>query len=143
MRVSSSLEAFSLSCAFVFLLLLLTVFFLQALQKFQLGFFFFFWGNSVSLYLLGPEFANYTYTRLFLVSYSFFVFCCWSRDVCMCRHCSKGPQVCLTLRCGLWWGQLGTDERKKNQGGQVSSNSCPSLFTYNEKGEGMEGVHLK
>lgn len=37
----------------------------------------------------------------------------------------------------------GDNWKEKNQGGQVSSNSCPSLFTYNEKGEGMEGVHLK
>ena len=59
--------------------------------------------------------------------------------MCRCKHCSKGSQVHLTLRCGLWgednWGQS-----EKNQGGQVSSNSCPSLFTYNEKGGGMEVV---
>ena len=39
-------------------------------------------------------------------------------------------------------GRWGQPEREKSRG-QVSSNSCPSLFTYNEKEEGTEGVHLK
>ena len=43
----------------------------------------------VSLYLLGPEFApNFTYTWLFFIPYSFFLFCCWRKGVSMCKHCS-------------------------------------------------------
>ena len=32
-------------------------------------------------------------TQLFLVPYSFFVFCCSRRGVSRCKHCSKGSQV--------------------------------------------------
>ena len=35
--------------------------------------------------------------QLFLVPYSFFVFCCWRRGVSRCKHCSKGFQVCLNI----------------------------------------------
>ena len=40
---------------------------------------------------------NYTWMQLFLVPYSFFVFCCWRRGVSRCKHCSKGFQVCLNI----------------------------------------------
>ena len=43
-----------------------------------------------------PEFAPTVYPRCsFLVSYSFFAFCCSRRDVSRCKHCStaKGAQV--------------------------------------------------
>ena len=40
---------------------------------------------------------NYTCMGLFLVPYSFFVFCCWRRGVSRCKHCSKGFQVCLNI----------------------------------------------
>ena len=40
---------------------------------------------------------NYTWMQLFLVPYSFFVFCCWRRGVSRCKYCSKGFQVCLNI----------------------------------------------
>ena len=31
--------------------------------------------------------------QLFLVLYSFFIFCCWRRRLFKCEHCSKGSQI--------------------------------------------------
>ena len=60
---------------------------LRALQKRHLGF----WSFCI---FLSRICSNCACTHLFLVPYSFFVFCC-SR----CKHCSKGSQVpaCLSL----------------------------------------------
>ena len=35
---------------------------------------------------------NCTCTQLFLVPYSFFVFCCWRRGVSRCKHCSSAAK---------------------------------------------------
>ena len=63
----------------------------------QLGGVFFF--GFVSF---GPEFAPIVHVQLFLVSYSFFVFCSLRRGVSRCKLCliaAKGPgsQTCLSL----------------------------------------------
>ena len=49
----------------------------------------------ISLFIICPNCA----CRQFLVPYSFFVFCCWRRDLSRCKHSSKGSQVpaCLTV----------------------------------------------
>ena len=63
------------------------LFLLQALQKWQLDF-------GVSFYLLGPEFAPTTACmHLFLVPYSFFIFCCSWRGESGCKHCSRRSHV--------------------------------------------------
>ena len=62
-------------------------FLLQAPQKSQLGF-------SVSLYLLGQEFAQAAHAcKLFLGPFSFFVFC-WRgvSSAASTQHCSRGSQ---------------------------------------------------
>ena len=70
-----------------------TQFLLPALQKLQLGLFFFlsfciFW-SRICLSCAG--------TQLFLVPYSFFVLCCSRRSVSRCQHCSTADrsQACL------------------------------------------------
>ena len=53
-----------------------------------------------SLCIFCPEFCpNCACSQLFLVPYSFFIFCCSWRGVSRCKHCSKGSQApgCLTL----------------------------------------------
>ena len=71
-----------------------TLLLLPALQKWHLGFggqFFFFFGLFLSF---GPEFACVC-TQLFVVPYSFFVFCSSRRGVSRCKHCSteaEGPR---------------------------------------------------
>ena len=67
-----------------------TQFLLLALQKWQLGFF-------CLLYLLSRICPTWSCTQLFLVPYSFFVFCCWRRGVSRCKHSSKGSQVTTCL----------------------------------------------
>ena len=59
---------------------------LQALQKWQLGF-------VVSVYLLSRICPNCACKQLFLVLYSFFVFCRSRRGVSRCKNCSRGAQV--------------------------------------------------
>ena len=63
-----------------------------ALQKWQLGFF----GLFVPFVQNLPQLHV---TQLFLVPYSFFVFCCSRRGLSRCKHCSKWSQVpaCLSL----------------------------------------------
>ena len=56
-----------------------------ALQKWLLGF-------LVSLYLLSRICPNCTCTQLFLVPYSFFVFCCSRRCLSGCKHCSTAAK---------------------------------------------------
>ena len=83
------------------LLLLLTPYFCSWL--FRSGSWgFFFWSFCV-LSIICPI---CTCRQLFLVPYSFFVFCCWRRHLPRFRHCSKGSRVpaCLKLRLG----QLGS-----------------------------------
>ena len=61
---------------------------LEAFQKWQLGF-------LVSMYLLSRIYSNSTCMQLFLVPYSFFIFCCSRRGVSRCKNCStaaKGPR---------------------------------------------------
>ena len=57
-----------------------------ALQKWQLGF----WSLCIFLSIICP---NCTYMQLFVVPYSFFVFCCSRRCLSRCKHGSKGFQV--------------------------------------------------
>ena len=92
---------------------------LQALQKFQFGFFVCGggWGGCLFVSFGSRVCPNSTCTQLFLVSRSFF-FCCWSRDVYRCRHCRKGSQVCLTLRYGLWVRTAGDNRKERNQEGR-------------------------
>ena len=60
---------------------------LQPLWKKQLGF-------LVSLCLLSRICLNCACMQLFLVPYSFFVFCCSKRGMSRCKlHCPKGSQV--------------------------------------------------
>ena len=68
-----------------------TLILLPAPQKWQLGF----WSLCIWLFMIRP---NCACTQLFLVPYSFFVFCCWRRRLSRCKHYSKGSQVpaCLT-----------------------------------------------
>jgi len=70
-----------------------THFFLPALQKWQLGF------EALCIFL-SIICSSCTYTQLFLVPYSIFVFCCSKRHLSRYQHCSKGPRVpaCLTPR---------------------------------------------
>ena len=56
-----------------------------ALQKWQL--------EGVFLVFLSIICPNCACTQLFLVPYSFFVFCCSKRRLSRCRHCSKVSQV--------------------------------------------------
>ena len=72
-----------------------TLLLLQALQKWQLGL----WSFCILLFIIFPNCAS---TQLFLVPYSFFVFCCWRRPLPRCKHCNKGSQVptCLTFSSG-------------------------------------------
>ena len=63
---------------------------LVALQKLQLG-------PLVCLYLLSRICPNWASTQLFLVPYSFFVFCCWRTGLSRCTHCSKRSQVLVCL----------------------------------------------
>ena len=70
-----------------------TLLLLSALWKWQLGF-------ELFCIFLPIIFPNCTRTQLFLVPYSFFVFCCLR---CLprcqhCSHCSKGFQVPACLR---------------------------------------------
>ena len=65
-----------------------TLFLLPALQKWQLGFFF-----GLFCILLSRICPNYTCMWLFLVPYSFFVFCSLRRHLSRCKHCSRGSQV--------------------------------------------------
>ena len=67
-------------------------FLLWALQKWQLGF-------LGSLYLLSRICPNCKCTQLFLVAYSFVVFCCWKRGVSRCKHCSTAAKP-VSFR---WW----------------------------------------
>ena len=65
-----------------------TLFLLRALQKWQLGF-------LVFCIFLSIICLNCACRQLFLVPYSFFVFCCWRRGLSRCKHCStaaKGPR---------------------------------------------------
>ena len=63
------------------------LFLLPGSSKLAVGFF----GLFVSFrYRICP---NCSCTQLFLVPYSFFVFCCWRRGVSRCKHCSKGAHV--------------------------------------------------
>ena len=65
-----------------------TLFLLLALRKWQLSFFVF----CIFLSIICPK---YTCTQLFLVPYSFFVFCCSRRCLSRCKHCStvaKSPR---------------------------------------------------
>ena len=50
------------------------------------------------LYLLSRICPNCACRQLFLVPYSFLVFCCWRRGVSRCQHCSKGSQVPAGLK---------------------------------------------
>ena len=50
----------------------------------------FFWYFCILLSIICP---NCICMQLFLVSYSFFVFCCSRRHLSRCKHCSKGSQV--------------------------------------------------
>ena len=75
-----------------------TLLLLLTLQKSGSWVVFFFFG-FVSF---GPEFAPIVHVQLFLVSYSFFVFCILRRGVSRCKLCliaAKGPgsQTCLSL----------------------------------------------
>ena len=52
------------------------------------------WGFFLSFcILLSRTYPNCPCTQLFLVAYSFFLFCCLRRCLCRCKHCSKGSQV--------------------------------------------------
>ena len=59
---------------------------LLSLQKWQLDF----WSFCILLYIICP---NRTYVQLFLVPYSFFIFCCLRRHLSRFKHCGKGLQV--------------------------------------------------
>ena len=50
----------------------------------------FFWSFCILLSIICP---NCTCMQLFLVPYSFFVFCCLRRRLSRCKNCSKGSQV--------------------------------------------------
>ena len=63
---------------------------------------------------------NCTCMQLFLVPYSFFVFCCLRRHLSRCRRCSKGSQVpaCLNRTLGLFpTSQPATHRLRWNLGG--------------------------
>ena len=62
-----------------------TLLLLQAPQSGSL-----FWSFGVLLFTVCPKCS---YTQLFLVPYSFFIFCCLRRHLCRFKHCSKGFQV--------------------------------------------------
>ena len=47
-----------------------------------------------ALFVICP---NCPRVRLFLVPYSFFVFCCWKRCLSRCKHCSKGAHAPASL----------------------------------------------
>ena len=68
-----------------------TLFLLPAPQKCQLCF----WSLCILLFIICP---NCACTQLFLVPYSFFVFCCLRRRVFGRKQCSKGPQVTACLK---------------------------------------------
>ena len=73
-----------------------TLLLLPAFQRQQLGF----WSLFISLSIICPK---CTCTQLFLVPYSFFVFCCSRRCLSRCQHCSKGSQVPACLICTHCW----------------------------------------
>ena len=84
-----------------------TLFLLRALQRWQLGF----WSFHILLSIDLPQLAS---MQLFLVPYSFFVFCCWRRRVSRYKQCCKGSWVpaCLTSKaasfsCGCCSVSLG------------------------------------
>ena len=70
-----------------------THFFLPALQKWQLDF------GALCIFL-SIICSSCTCTQLFLVPYSFFVFCCSKRHLSRYQHSSKGPRIpaCLAPR---------------------------------------------
>ena len=70
-----------------------TQFLLWALQKWQIGVFF--WSFWIFWSRICP---NCACIQLFLVPYSFFVFGCLRRNLSRCKHCSKGSQVPACLR---------------------------------------------
>ena len=69
--------------------------------------------NMLSRFVIAfPPRYLHASTWLFLVPYSFFIFCCSRRHLSRCRHCSKGSQDPTCLRTGSlslemspggWW----------------------------------------
>lgn len=59
-----------------------------------------FWSFCILLFLMC---LNCTCTQLFLVSFSFFVFCCWQRCLSRWKHWNKGSQApaCLIPLWGI------------------------------------------
>ena len=53
-----------------------------------------FWSFRILLFII-----SHSCVRLFLVPYSFFVFCCWRRGVSRCKPCRKGSRVPARLKC--------------------------------------------
>ena len=96
---------------------------LPAFQKWQLGF----WSFCV-LSIIHP---NCTYTLLFLLPYSFFVFCCSRRHLSRCKHCKKGPQVParLTLNMVLFETLFSIPLGILARSGKTGSHSCTTLAT--------------
>ena len=56
-----------------------------------------FWSSCIFLSIICPNCV--AYAELFLVPYSFFVFCFLKKLLVRCKHCSKGSQVsaCLSV----------------------------------------------
>ena len=72
------------------------------------------WGFLVFSYLIVHDLPQLACLQLFLVPYSFFVLCCWRRQVSRYKQCCKGSWVpaCLTSKassfsCGCCSVSLG------------------------------------
>ena len=118
-----------------------TLFLLLALQKWQC-----FWSFYIELSIICPSCSH---TQLFLVLYSFFMFCCWRRHLSICEHWSKGSQVpgCLSLgwkksRVGGSWRDGQKELRSGgSQTGPIRRGAARKVVFYLKGNRNLRVVH--